>query len=117
MVKSSQWWCGPRNRGAVRAIVVRSAQSWCGPRNRGAVLLGRSPRNCPRTPIALDASLRSSLRLYGGAVRAIVVRSSWAVVRASFQAPYLCDSPGLADTGALVLRRYLSDIFSLKFFR
>ena len=28
-----------------------------------------------------------------------------------------CDSPGLADTGALVLRRYLGDIFSLKFFR
>jgi hypothetical protein len=28
-----------------------------------------------------------------------------------------CDSPGLADTGALVLRGFLGDIFSLKFFR
>ena len=28
-----------------------------------------------------------------------------------------CDSPGLADTSALVLRGFLGDIFSLKFFR
>ena len=34
--------CGP--------MVVWAAQWWCGPRNCGAVLLGRSPRNRPRTP-------------------------------------------------------------------
>ena len=28
-----------------------------------------------------------------------------------------CDSPGLADTSALVLRGFFGDIFSLKFFR
>jgi hypothetical protein len=36
--------------------------------SRGAVLPGRSPRNRPRIPRALDASLRSSLRPYRGAV-------------------------------------------------